>query len=284
MFRLLELVAPALGALWANRIWFRIPAAPQREVDLPPGSPFEVESQGRTVRGTVWGEGPVVYLVHGWGGRGTDLAPFVRPLLEHGRRVVTFDAPSHGVSDAGALGRRRTHGVEVGRAFDAVAARFGPAEAVVAHSMGAVVTLLTLKYGWLGAGRIVLVAPMTRLASQLAAFRVALGIGRRTEARMDRAIHRMVGHPVGEFEVAGLYEEVGPLPMLLVHDKADRTTPYTASLDLSTRTGARVLTTSGLGHHRVLRDPAVVGAVVDFVVGAPSDLETVRSAPGGRAA
>ncbi len=270
-FRLLELVAPDVGARWANRIWFRIPSAPARDADLPPGSCFEVESQGRVVRGTAWGEGPVVYLVHGWGGRGADLAAFVRPLVAHGRRVVMFDAPSHGSSDAGTLGPRRTHGVEFGRAFDAVVARFGPAEAVVAHSMGAVVSLLTLKHGWLGTGRIVLVAPMSRLASQLAAFCLVLGIGPRTAARMERAIERLAGYPVSEFELSGLYDAVGPLPTLLVHDRGDRTTPYTASLDLATRTGARLLSTTGLGHHRVLREPAVVDAVTDFVVGAQED-------------
>ena len=42
--------------------------------------PFEVESLGAAVRGHVWGEGPVVYLVHGWGGRGSQLASFVEPL------------------------------------------------------------------------------------------------------------------------------------------------------------------------------------------------------------
>ena len=33
-----------------------------------PGEPFEVLSHGHVVRGHFWGTGPVVYLVHGWGG------------------------------------------------------------------------------------------------------------------------------------------------------------------------------------------------------------------------
>lgn len=279
VFWFLELLAPSVGARLANRIWFRIPSAPRRDVELPPGRYFEVDSSGRTIRGTVWGEGPVVYLVHGWGGRGCDLAAFVSPLVAHGRRVVMFDGPSHGASDAGALGARRTHGVELGRAFDAVAARFGPAEAVVAHSMGAMVTLLTLKHGWLGTGRVVLVAPMTRFRDQLASFQMVLGVGRRTGARMERAIERVVGYPVSEFEAPRLYDEVDRPPMLIVHDRGDRTTPYTASLDLATRSGANLVTTDGLGHYRVLGDPGVVGAVVDFVVGVPDDLGATRRAP-----
>src|SRR5215203_5655463 len=71
-FRTLEHSAPSLGARWADRWWFALPTSAIG--DLPPGgTPFEVKSQGRTVRGHRWGSGPVVYLVHGWGGNETQL-------------------------------------------------------------------------------------------------------------------------------------------------------------------------------------------------------------------
>ena len=97
----------------------------------------------------MWGSGPVAYLVHGWGGNGSQLAAFVRPLLAEGFRVVLFDAPAHGDSEPGPAGPGRTHGVEFGKALDAVFAKFGPAEAVIAHSLGAISTYLTLRFGWL---------------------------------------------------------------------------------------------------------------------------------------
>src|SRR5690349_8837393 len=91
-FRTLEHVAPALGALWADRWWFTLPTSAVG--DLPPaGTAFEVESEGHVVRGHRWGSGPVVYLVHGWGGNETQLARFVPPLLAAGFSVVTHDAP-----------------------------------------------------------------------------------------------------------------------------------------------------------------------------------------------
>ena len=53
---------------------------------------------GQRVAGWSWGDGPAVYLVHGWAGVGGQLAAFVPPLLAGGFRVVTFDAPGHGAS------------------------------------------------------------------------------------------------------------------------------------------------------------------------------------------
>ncbi|MGH3348349.1 MAG: alpha/beta fold hydrolase [Nocardioides sp.] len=275
-FAALELISPALGARLATRLWFRIPTVPPTGLDRaavrpPAGEAFAMTSQGVVVRGTTWGHGRVVYLVHGWGGRSTDLAAFVAPLVTRGLRVVAFDAPSHGLSDAGLLGPGRSHAVETGRALDAVAARFGPAEAVVAHSAGAVAGLLTLKHGWLSTRRIVLLAPMARLADHLAVFRSVLRIGRRTSARMDRDIERLVGLPVTEFDAPRLYHEVaaeaGPMSTLVVHDRDDRTTPYVAGLVVSDRMGAELVTTSGLGHRRLLQDPGVVDTVVGFVAG-----------------
>jgi hypothetical protein len=70
-FALLERVAPALGARWAERLWFRIPA-PRGRHDRPvePGRPFQVRVDGRMVAGEIWGDpsAEAVYLVHGWGG------------------------------------------------------------------------------------------------------------------------------------------------------------------------------------------------------------------------
>ena len=66
----------------------------------------------------------------------------VAPLVEAGHRVVMFDAPAHGDSDHGPAGPGRTNGVEFAKALDAVFCRFGPAEAVVAHSMGTISTYL----------------------------------------------------------------------------------------------------------------------------------------------
>jgi pimeloyl-ACP methyl ester carboxylesterase len=38
---------------------------------------------------------PLIVLVHGWSGRGTDLLPFVPPLRAAGFSVVLFDLPAH---------------------------------------------------------------------------------------------------------------------------------------------------------------------------------------------
>ena len=56
------------------------------------------------------------------------------------------------------------------------------------------------------------------------------------------------------------------VPTLVVHDHDDTTVPYGASQTLmQALSDARLHSTSGLGHRRVLKDPGVIRAVADFI-------------------
>ncbi len=269
LFRLAEHIAPWLGGRVARDLWFTAPPRMAATPFPPGGEPFEVSSYGDvTIRGHVWGSGPVVYLMHGWGGRGSQLAAYVEPLTAAGYRVVLFDAPSHGDSDHGAAGRGRTNGLEFGHALDEVYCRFalGPAHAVIAHSMGTISTYLALRNGWLGTSRLVLLAPMVEAESLLDAFQAALGFGPRTRRAFDKQVHKFVGFPVDEFDARVQSAHVESVPTLVVHDEGDPQTPYADAAKFAAGLpDARFVSTSGLGHRRILRDPAVVAEVMAFL-------------------
>jgi pimeloyl-ACP methyl ester carboxylesterase len=283
-FRYAEYLAPDSAGRFARDLWF---TAPPRMAELPlpaGGESFEVEAQGHVVRGAVWtpqGSGTVsasppttMYLMHGWGGRGSQFGAMVEPLLESGHRVVLFDAPAHGDSEHGPAGPRRTNGLEFAKALDAVFARFGPAEAVVAHSLGTIATYLALRFGWLGAKRLVFIAPMVESQSLFDQFQRALGFGERTRRAFDRSVHEWVGIPVAEFDARFQAARIDPLPTLVIADRGDRQTAYADAADFAEKTGAAFMTTEGLGHRRILRDPTVISRLVDFVAGERTYEET----------
>src|SRR5688572_3816746 len=91
LFWVLEKAAPRPGAVLAERLWCTIP----RGVKLTaadPGERFTVRVNGVNGVNVVaesWGDGPVVYLMHGWGGSRRQLDPFVAPLVAAGHRVVS---------------------------------------------------------------------------------------------------------------------------------------------------------------------------------------------------
>ncbi|GEP34131.1 hypothetical protein NSZ01_18990 [Nocardioides szechwanensis] len=280
-FRYAEHTLPGPAGRLARDLWF---AAPPRMAGLPApegGEPFEVEVQGHIVRGIVWSDVPdpaapprTVYLMHGWGGRGSQFGAMVEPLLRSGRRVVMLDAPAHGDSDHGPAGPRRTNGLEFAKALDAVFCRFGPADAVVAHSLGTIATYLALRFGWLGTKRLVFIAPMVESQTLFDQFEGALGFGKRTRRAFDRSVLEWVGIPVAEFDARFQAAQVEPVPTLVITDRGDRQTPYDDVVDFAWSVQAPLVTTEGLGHRKILRDPDVVACVVDFVSG--------RAATGGQ--
>ena len=274
VFRLLDLVAPAAGAALAERVWFTLPAVPERarrrRVELPPGEDFEVALSGSAIRGTSWGTGPAVYLVHGWGGWGLQLAAYVPPLVEAGFRVVLYDALSHATSGPGRYGRRSTSLPEMADGLAAVVTHCGTPYAVVAHSFGAPVTAWAMR-GGLEPGRLVFIAAANSFGPYLDEFQRALGFGDRTRRRLGPRFQRRVGHTLDEFDVdaigADLLARRGTLPPLLaIHDHDDVETPYAGSVAITEGWPDAVLhATEGLGHRQPLWHPETIALATTFL-------------------
>jgi pimeloyl-ACP methyl ester carboxylesterase len=267
-FRTLDRIAPALGARWAERIWMTLPRSRRpRHAGHPGGTRFVTGLPGAPggLVGEVWGEGPPVYLVHGWGGHRGQFAGFVGPLVARGMRVVAFDMPSHGESAPGAFGPRSSSFPEFTAALDAVVGRYGRPHGIVAHSAGAVATAGALCDG-MTADRLVLLAPMAGGLSHLREFATIMGFGDPTRRRLVSRIERRVGAPMHHFDVVELGRAVAMPPTLVIHDRDDRSTSVTdgAAIAAAWR-DARLQVTSGLGHNRLLRSPDVAADVTDFL-------------------
>ncbi|WP_432947252.1 alpha/beta fold hydrolase [Kribbella sp. CA-253562] len=273
VFPLLERVAPPVGAKLLDQLWFRLPTVPEKvrrpRVELPAATPFELPFEGGLIRGQVYGDaGPLVYLVHGWGGWGLQLAAFVPPLVEAGFRVVAYDAPSHGDSAPGLQGKGRSTMPEIADAFQAVVADRGPAYGVIAHSLGAAAVTHALLH-FAEPERVVFVAAATDFAVTLDAFQAAFGFGPRVRAGFLRRFARRFG-PMESYEgvraVTDLAARRALPPLLAIHDRDDRETEADGSIRVTkVWPGATVELTEGLGHRRILRDPAVIELALGFL-------------------
>jgi pimeloyl-ACP methyl ester carboxylesterase len=280
-FGLLERTAPGLGARGVERFWFRVPHR-RTGKELPEGgTAFALEVHGGTVRGRRWGhEGDVVYLVHGWGGRAAQLGSFVAPLRAAGYSVVAYDALSHGASGPGPMGSGRSNVLEHVAALRAVVSAHGPAYGVVAHSLGGMAAALAMRDGVLPQ-RAVYVAPMADAASYTLGFTRMLGAGQRTWTRFIARLERRFQRPLSAFDLAATAADVTTPPLLVVHDREDRETRWADSAGIVRRwPGAELVSTTGLGHNRVLADPDVVRRAVDFLgrVDEPASARTVAAA------
>jgi len=216
--------------------------------------------QHRRVTAWRWGHGPTVLLVHGWEGRGAQLGSFIEPLVRAGLSVVTFDAPGHGDSPG-----RRVYLTDLADCVSGVARAIGPLHAVVAHSIGAAAVLLAHQRGGVDAKRNVMIAPNVLISDSVARFGHAIALDDRDCSTLE---HQLASHNGVSFESLTIERLVGERDqaLLVIHDQTDREVPFRHGERLATAWRQATLhATTGLGHRRILRDPAVVAEAVGFI-------------------
>ncbi len=199
---------------------------------------------------------PIVLLVHGWAGDAMQMRDLGDALAADGFEPLLLDFPGHGRSD----GWRSTLPQFV-RALFAVQARVGPLHGMVAHSLGALAAAHAVGRG-LAASRLVLVAPPTPPAMFMQGFAQSFGLGSGLARRMREQVQSREGVPLEQFEAPWLAAHVR-LPTLVLHDRGDRVAPLPLAQALvQALPAARLSTTDGLGHRRILADAAVGAQVI----------------------
>jgi pimeloyl-ACP methyl ester carboxylesterase len=153
---------------------------------------------------------------------------------------------------------------EFARALLAVAGEVGSPFAVIGHSMGGAATALAISRG-MRLERAVFIAPAAGPAHYAEQFATALAVGPSAMAAMRRRSETRIGFRWSDLYIPHLAEGFD-VPLLVIHDKDDPTVPWGEGAAIAAAwPGAELVTTTGLGHREVVRDPGVVARAVDFV-------------------
>lgn len=207
--------------------------------------------------------GPVVLLLHGWGGHAGQMLPLAQALMAQGLRPMLVDLPAHGRS------RGSTSNLpQFARAIEYLTARLQQqgheVRAVVAHSLAANALAYAAARG-LPVARLALLAPPASPHAYTRLFAMVFGLSEDTRSRMQQRVEAREGILMRQFEPAAVGPRVA-VPTLIVHDREDRINRFAdAEAYRDAIAGAQLMETRGLGHTRLLRDEQVLQAVVAHV-------------------
>ncbi|GLI27370.1 alpha/beta hydrolase [Agromyces rhizosphaerae] len=285
--RSLAAVSPAAGSALALRLFLhvgrRMPLADRDRAIMDQARRSTVRVRGIDGRGTdvvayEWGSGDdVVLLVHGWQGRASQFGAMVRELRAEGFRVVAFDAPAHGESDGSGA-----YVIDWVDAIHELQHRYGRFDAIIAHSFGALGVFTAIAEG-VTTRRVMTVSSPADADAVFSEFGGALGLDARTlDAMRERFVARLFAGEADPFaRVSAIHH---PLPdtvdLLVAHDPGDRrVSSREAERLLAAHPRARHLSADGAGHTRILRDDAVLDAMLGFVGDSRQSAASVDAVP-----
>jgi pimeloyl-ACP methyl ester carboxylesterase len=219
---------------------------------------------GHTIATYVWGDParqPYVLFAHGWSSHGTRFLPWVSRLREAGYAVVAFDQPAHGRSSG-----QTTTLPDFASTLFAVGRKFGPAAALIAHSLGGAAASVALAHG-LQAERVVLIAPAADPQAATERFARAIRLPQRLWRALMDSFERTVGVRFDDLQAHHNAPCIAR-PALIVHDLEDREVPWAEGERYARYwVDSRLLSTQGLGHNRIAGDAGVISAALRFLRG-----------------
>ncbi len=261
-FKLLSLLSPHLAAQLAAKLFThpRRKARSDEEMQFLSTGKQIIFKSGRKAR--IWGEGKVVWLVHGWESRGSTFYKLIPKLVANGYQVIAWDGPAHGDSpgkyssvpeNAEALLEDLQQGlVEKPIAF-------------IGHSFGGA-TMAVLAKLYPLPQKIVLASAPTQIQNVFTNFAKLIKLSAKaTDVFIAHAEHE-TGYSLQDVSLThndlSLNSEV-----LIIHDKKDDVIPYADFEALQhTWQGGEFITTEQLGHRLTIKDEEILNTIVAFVL------------------
>ncbi len=264
VYPVLEKVVPSLAHKWFIYIFFT-PLRyemPEKERDIAVKAALSsLVVNGKRIQIYSWGEGPMVLLVHGWAGRGTQFRKIIPALVKAGYRVVGFDGPAHGKSDG-----KQTNISDFSEVLKQIIKKEGEPVAAIAHSFGGAATLFGIMNG-LPIKRLINIASPTIGDGIIGNFLRALNASPASAKALKDYVLKTTGKDFDYFSALHSVRNLpNPISLLLIHDENDRDVFIEHPIALlKVYRQAEFLRTSGLGHARILRDQKVIDTCLKFI-------------------
>jgi pimeloyl-ACP methyl ester carboxylesterase len=143
---------------------------------------------------------------------------------------------------------------------------FGNAQLAIGHSLGGAAIMLAQSERW-RAERIVLIAPPADMTTAVDRYFRFLRLGDHLRGRFYAWHQRRTGIDARTLNLAQRLRTLAA-PGLIVHDIGDRDVSWSEGERYALHwPGARLLTTQGLGHNRILDDARTIDAALAFARG-----------------
>ena len=247
--------------LFTTPIDFKIPKRELGMLESSQKKTLEVPSIQKEIHIISYGfSDKKVLLAHGWAGRSTQLFMIANKLLEKGFMVISFDGPAHGKSTG-----RTTNLLEYIETIKAINKEFGPFDAAIGHSFGAMAIMNTQAQTPIF-NTLITIGSGDKVSDILINFSKNLGLNSSFGQKLIRFLNTKWKIQVDDFATHKVARKIN-VPVLVVHDVIDGDVTVSCAVNIRQKLKrGKLLITNGLGHTKILRDKKVTHYIVNFII------------------
>lgn len=200
-----------------------------------------------------------VLLVHGWSGRGTQLAKIAEALIKEGYMCVSFDAPAHGKAE----GKMSMMPFFID-AVHYLDENYGPFEAVIGHSLGGMSSLRAIRQG-MKTDKLVIIGTANNITEITRHFAKNMKMNDKVARKMKKYLDNRFNEDMDVLSGAESAKYV-TTPTLIIHDEEDVDVKINSAHEIhEALENSELMITSGLGHRRILGNPEVINKITTFI-------------------
>lgn len=263
--KILQFISKDLATLFAAKLFSRPlkVKAPEREMMMRNSAKREtlkLVNSKSDIQMYIYGYSKIkILMVHGWAGRGTQLVQIADKILENRMMVVSFDGPAHGLSTG-----KRTNMMEFLETIREVDKKYGPFDAAIGHSFGAM-SLINAVAGGLKVNKLVTIGADNSIPRifQYYIQKIELKpvIAKKLEKLFEDKYHVTLDSLTSQNKALDV-----DIPTLVIHDSEDRFVNVSSAVAIRQNLKqGELLITHGLGHHKIFKDKFVIQRIIDFI-------------------
>jgi pimeloyl-ACP methyl ester carboxylesterase len=224
---------------------------------------YEVNNQPIPVYS--WGSGPLVVVMHGWSGSGTQFSWLIPQLVASGYQVASFDAPAHGINPG-----NQSDLIQFSESLLAIEQKLGAIDTLIAHSLGAMASIYAIQRG-LNPERLVLFGPHLSVVEMFETYAGLLNLN----SKLSNAFFNNIGFrmknlmggsdPWHHFTPEQLLANLGVKGMLVFDQQDEEVSLQQFKAIENLWLDCQSVETNGLGHSGILKDKNVIDTVIGFL-------------------
>lgn len=200
-----------------------------------------------------------ILLVHGWSGRGTQLAKIADVLLENGYSTISFDAPAHGKSPG-----KQTIMLDFIACVLELEKVYGFFYAGIGHSLGGISLLNAARLGF-KPDQIITIGAADKIEDIIKDFTSKLKLNDSYVQKLKHFFEKKYKQPMNDYSAFLSAAEIS-IPVLLVHDNDDAEVPvYCAHHIYKYLKKGSLFLTDHLGHKKILGSDVVIKEIISFL-------------------